>query len=364
MSVSANRMHISRKELIQAITAKGYELVVVGPDSEKECKNNLFSLGVGYIGIPINRTSMNPVSELKVLNALYKLLIRERPDVVLTYGVKLGLYGSFAARLAGIKNIFSVFNGTGYFFNMKGAKGDFIRSLLLPWFRISLSACKVVFFQNPDDCNLFLELKLVKKDNTLVVNGSGVNLERFSFTPLPDKPVFLMICRIIMDKGVFEYLEAARKVKKIYPQTRFVLLGPFDANPNSLTYEQIESYITDGIAEYIPEQKDIRPYIANCSVYVLPSYYREGTPRTVLEAMATGRPIITTDSPGCRETVVDGSNGFLIPVKNADALAEKMIWMIQHPEETKEMAKKSREICEQKYDVNKVNKIMMRSMSL
>jgi len=195
---------------------------------------------------------------------------------------------------------------------------------------------------------------LVRENKTVIINGSGVNLDKFKPTSYPSEPAFLFIGRLIKDKGIIEYLKACKIVKRKYPKIRCLLVGPYDSNPSALRKEELQTYIDDGIIEYFGEQMDVRPFISQCTTYVLPSY-REGTPKTVLEAMAMARPIITTDSPGCRETVINNVNGFLIPVRNIEVLADKMIWMIKNMNKLNDMGEKSYKICKKKFDVKKVN---------
>jgi glycosyltransferase involved in cell wall biosynthesis len=180
---------------------------------------------------------------------------------------------------------------------------------------------------------------------------------------LDERPVFLLIARLIRDKGVFEYADAARILKRRYPEAVFRLLGWFDRHPEAISPKQIDQWQREGIIEYLGETQDVRPFLAESNVYVLPSY-REGTPRTVLEAMAMGRPIVTTDAPGCRETVIEGKNGFLVPPRNVDALGKAMERFISTPEIIETMGGESRKFAEMKYDVHKVNYVIMRTMGL
>ena len=220
-----------------------------------------------------------------------------------------------------------------------------------------------VFFQNSEDEQTFRKRKVIKKHKVVLLRGSGVNLEKFTVQPMPETFGFLCISRLIRDKGVYEYLEACRKIKAIHPEVRCLLVGPFDTNPSSLKQEELQQFIDDGIIEYFGEQSDVVPYISQCSVYVLPSY-REGTPKTVLEAMACGRAVITTDAPGCRETVDDKVNGLLVPVKDVDSIVEAMEYMIAHQDEMNRMAKLGRKKAEEVFDVNKVNATICETMGL
>jgi glycosyltransferase involved in cell wall biosynthesis len=224
---------------------------------------------------------------------------------------------------------------------------------------------KRLIFQNPDDLTMFQELNIVREGyKTTIVNGSGVDIEKFASTGNLLQPLsFLLIGRLIWDKGIGEFVEAARLLKKRYPQVRFRILGPLDGNPSAITPDHIRKWQEEQLIEYLGQTEDVRPYLEETSVYVLPSY-REGTPRSVLEAMAMGRPIITTDAPGCRETVIDGVNGYLVPVKDANKLASAMEKFIVNPELILVMGIKSRQLAIEKYDVHKVTHSMLQAMEL
>jgi glycosyltransferase involved in cell wall biosynthesis len=232
-------------------------------------------------------------------------------------------------------------------------------------YRTGLKYNSVVFFQNPDDLQLFIEKRIIPKNvKPVLINGSGVNTVRFGFASPKLTPItFLLVARMIRDKGIPEYVEAARQLKKRYSEVKVQLLGPLDVNPAAITRKEIEHWSDEGIIEYLGETKDVRPYIAEASVFVLPSY-REGTPRSVLEALSMGRPVITTDAPGCRETVQEGVNGYLVPIKDHTALFKAMERFVLQPELIPEFGLASRKIAEQKYDVRKVNSTILEEMEL
>mgnify|MGYP002879628692 CR=1 FL=1 len=218
----------------------------------------------------------------------------------------------------------------------------------------------VVIFQNQDDIKDLQDMKVLSKaKEAALVNGSGVDTEFFAVEPLPEKLSFLMLARFVKSKGIIEYAEAAKIVKKVYPQTNFILIGPEDMSPNSFPIEEINRFVDEGRINYLGPKKDVLPFIQKCSVFVLPSYH-EGMPRTVIEAMAIGRPIITTDTAGCQETVSNGINGWLVPVKNIDALVEKMFWFIENSDKLIAMGVESRHLAEKKFDVNHINADIMR----
>lgn len=352
-----------RGELIKTLIAAGHQVTALGPEAGFE--SELAAIGAEYMQIPLQRTGTSPVKDAGTILALTEILRESKPDIVFSYAIKPVIYGSLAAWLAGVRNIYSMITGLGYLFTGQSAKQRLLYWLVHPLYRAALSKNRVVFFQNPDDLGLFKELKLVSPGGEqVIINGSGVDLSHFSYSPAPTEPLsFLLMARLIWDKGIGEYVEAARRLKKRYPQVYFKLLGAYDSNPAAIKSTDVEKWQKEGTIQYLGETKDVRPFLAEASVYVLPSY-REGTPRSVLEAMSMGRPVITTDAPGCRETVQDGVNGFLVPVKDAVALAEAMERFILKPELIRDFGIRSRIIAEEKYDVHKVNKVIIEAMGL
>lgn len=351
-----------RGDLIREIIALGYEVVVTGPD--RTDVDRIEALGARFVEIPMNKTGTNALGDLRYCSALAKLFKAEKPDVTLGYTVKPVVYGALAAEFAGVQSINSLVTGGGYTFTATTPKARALGALVRTLYRMGLRRADHAIFQNPDDLQEFMDRGLAPRARSTFVHGSGVNVEHFTVASLPERTTFFMLSRLLKSKGVREYLEAARVVKGRYPQVRFVLLGKYEtAMQDAVQKDHVEQFIADGIVERFDETSDVRPYYADCSVYVLPSY-REGTPRTVLEAMAMGRPIITTDTQGCRETVEDGVNGFLVPVQDSDAVAERIMWFIEHPEAMASMGQASRTYAEVKFDVRKVNERMLRIMGL
>lgn len=354
-----------RGPLIDALLEAGQEVHVAAPDlsATSPVRLELEARGLTVHEIPLRRTGTNPLADLKVTLHLFRLMSRIRPDRVLGYTIKPVIYGTLAATLARVPRRFALITGLGYAFQGNGER-NLLRWLVQCLYALALRTTHKVFFQNPDDESLFRTLELLTSNvPSCVVNGSGVDVAAFNVAPLPANTRFLLIARLLGDKGVREYVEAARKVRARYPEAVFSLVGWIDVNPDAITKDELDAWIKEGVIEYIGRLKDVRPAIAGCSVYVLPSY-REGTPRTVLEAMAMGRAVITTDSPGCRETVVDGENGILVPVKAVDELAEAMLRFIEQPELAARMGQRSRQIAEEKYDVHRVNAVMLREMGI
>ena len=351
-----------RGDLIKEIISKGYEVVVTGPDNTDIDK--IQALGARFKEIPMQKTGTSISSDLKYCENLTKFLREEKPDVTLGYTVKPVVYGAIAAKRAGVKNINCLITGGGYTFVSRSIKARILGMIVRNLYRVGLLNATHVIFQNKDDLNEFSAKHLVNKRKCSYVNGSGVNINQFKPASMPEEPTFFMLSRLLKSKGVGEYLEAARTVKRQYPNAKFKLLGKYEyVMQDAMDREYIESFINEGIIERFEETDDVRPYYEMCSVYVLPSY-REGTPRTVLEAMAMGRPIITTDTQGCRETVREGVNGFLVPVKDSAAVADKMIWFIEHPDQIEKMGEQSIRYVHKKFDVKKVNADMIRLMSI
>lgn len=356
-----------RGPLLRALVAKGLDVHVAAPDlaDVPDIRTELEALGITLHEIGLKRTGTNPVADLATVTELWQLMRRIRSDYVLGYTIKPVIYGSLAAWLAGVPNRFALVTGLGYAFTGEASgKRGLLRKLIQRLYRFGLSKSRKVFFQNPDDEALFRQLKLLPADiPSCVVNGSGVDVADYALAPLPEKPSFLLIARLLGDKGVREYAQAARKVKARYPDAVFRLVGWIDDNPDAISQQELDEWVNTGIVEFLGKLADVRPAIADCNVYVLPSY-REGTPRTVLEAMAMGRPVITTDAPGCRETVTDGDNGFLVQVEAVDELAAAMVRFIESPELVAEMGERSRMVAERKYDVHRVNEFMLAEMGI
>lgn len=359
-----------RGELLEEIK-KVYEMDVHIVAPFKKHNNalvrDLESKGYHVHSVFMQRTGKNPFFDLITILNLFFILLRIKPKYVFLYTIKPVIYGMLASKFAGIKNRVALITGLGYAFSDNN--GRFSRSQLMAQtlYRLSLKFSTYIFFQNPDDKNLFESLNIInEKYATSIVNGSGVNLMDYAYTPISDaeqRVNFLMIARIIVDKGVREYVDAARAIKKDFPDSRFSLVGWIDDNPNGIRKEELQSWIDEGVIDYLGKLSDVRSVIAENQIYVLPSY-REGTPRTVLEAMAIGRAIITTNAPGCKETVIDGENGFLVPVQDSAALANAMLKFCHDPSLSISMGYKSRSLVEEKYDVNKVNTFILENMGI
>jgi glycosyltransferase involved in cell wall biosynthesis len=362
----ADSLLLFRGQLIAALQASGQQVHIAAPDlpTGDPIRFQLEKRGLTVHNIPLRRTGTNPLADLCTLFSLLRVMRRVRPQWVLGYTIKPVIYGSLAAWLAGVPRRFALITGLGYAFQGEGKRGR-LQALVQRLYAAALSRVDKVFFQNPDDRELFRQRGILADDKpSCVVNGSGVDLATFALAPLPSGlPRFLLIARLLGDKGVREYAKAARRVHLQHPGAQFALAGWIDSNPDAIAQQELDAWVADGTLVYLGRLSDVRPAIAASTVYVLPSY-REGTPRTVLEAMSMGRPIITTNTPGCRETVVHGDNGFLVPIKSVDALQKAMMEFIDDQALAHRMGQRSRQIAQEKYDVHKVNALMLREMGV
>ncbi|MCJ8007988.1 glycosyltransferase family 4 protein [Lederbergia wuyishanensis] len=363
LSSHTSSLYWFRMDMMKDFIKRGHSVIALGSEPEVDWKEKFNKHNIDYRQLYVERNGINPFKDLKTLKYLYQLMREDKPDKVFAYQAKTVVYGSIAAKLNGISDFYPLIAGLGSIFRGRGFKNTIIKTIMKTEYWIACKFSKKIFFQNNDDKNEFIQNRLIKEGESIIINGSGVNIEKFKPTPLPQEPTFLFIGRLIKDKGIIEYLEACKKIKWKYPQIRCLLVGPFDSNPSALKPEELKPYLENEVIEYFGEQTDVRPFIAQCSTFVLPSYH-EGTPKTVLEAMAMGRPIITSDAPGCRETVIDGVNGYLVKVKDVQSLINKMEFLINNKNTCKSMGQESRKIAKNKYDVKIINQSIMKIMGL
>ena len=357
-----------RGDLVDALLSRGIQVHVALPDLDANSVLHSKFLAKGLVvhKVTMQRAGMNPIADLHTMWQLLQLIKAIKPDTVLANMIKPVIYGMMASSMAGVPHRFALISGLGYAFTGENNQRGLLRRLVQKLYAISLSGAHMTFFQNPDDLNLFHQLGILKPNAlTCVVNGSGVNVDYYDYTPIPKgTPCFLMVARFLIDKGIREYAAAAKLVKAQYPEARFTLVGWIDdENPSAITQAELDAWIAEGTIDYMGRLTDVRPAIAQCSVFVLPSY-REGTPRSILEAMSMGRAIITTDAPGCRETVRNEDNGLLVPVCAVAELAKAMLRFVENGELVQRFGQRSCEIAEEKYDVHKVNQVMLNEMGL
>ena len=347
-----------RGNLIKKLVKENFNVRVIIPKSNysKKFEQKVLDLGAKVSTIPLDRTGMNPFVDFLTYLSLKLSFKKFNPDYILSYTAKPNIYSGLALGKKSKIKFFPNLTGLGYGFTENFQfKRIIINYILKKLYKLSLKFSSGIIFQNPDDEELFKSLNIVKNKKTYVVNGSGVDLGYYSPTSLPSKNIFLMLSRLVIDKGVIEYCEAAREIRKKYPEIIFNLAGSFDPNPSAIKYKQLKTFIDNKDVHYLGHVNDVREILNNCKFYVLPSY-REGTPRSILEAMSIGRPIITTNTTGCKETVLNGVNGLLVPIKDKKSLVlaiEKLLKL--DDKKIRDMANESIKLARQKYDVRKVN---------
>jgi glycosyltransferase involved in cell wall biosynthesis len=355
-----------RGQLLAAMVSEGHEVLACAPDRDSEVIRRLEGIGVRFAQTPMARAGNSIFRDLQTLVHFIGLILKERPGLVMAYTQKPIIFGGIATRLLGGCRFVALVSGLGYVFSPAADHRRGLRRLVTFLYKASLKRASPVFVFNSADGADLLKLGIVSPRHRVIqVPGSGVDLNFFTSSPLPSRsPTFLMVARLMRDKGVVEFIEAARQVKAGSPEARFLLLGRCEPeNPTGFAQDEVEQLLAGSCVELCPETKDVRPYLSACTAFVLPSYYREGLPRTILEAMATGRPIITTDLPGCRDAVDDGSNGILVPARNSDALARAMSRIVADPAAASKMGVRSRELA-QRYAVGRVNKLLLQEMGL
>lgn len=350
-----------RGSLIRHIISQGCEVVCTSIEPAEEISESIEDLGARYLQTCGSRVGIGINDGLKMIGEYRKVFKTVKPDCCLFYMSKPTAFGSVAAVLSGVKHFNILVNGLENAFYRRGAKDFLVRFVMTSAYRFACGHADNVFFQNHDDRDYFKKRRILRKDNSSVVGGSGVDMEHFSKQPLPEKPAFLMVSRLLFSKGIREYLSASSKVRSECPGARIMLLGGLDNNDEAISEEELRQYTDRFDIEYCGFADDVRPFLSQCSVFVLPSYH-EGLPRSVIEAMSVGRAIITTDVPGCRETVEDGVNGFLVPCADSEALAQKMICLAKDGALRSSMAEQSIKICSQKFEVSKVNHSMFSKM--
>ena len=345
-----------RGDLIQEMKNKGYNVITASPALSEEYSNIFKQQKIVNIPVNFQRNKLNPLYDFFTLIRLFKIFWEQSPDIILSYTIKPVIWGGLAAKFFKT-DFYALITGTGFVFYGVSFKRKLLRSFVGFLYRLALKKSKGVIFQNIDDLNLFVDKGIVTRSKTHLVNGSGVDVEKFNVATFPKGSInFLCIARLKGDKGLREYAAAAKIVKKKFPTVVFNLVGPEETSPDAISLDEVNSW--SNYVNYKGSIKDVRPLIKDAHVFILPSYH-EGLPRSTLEAMSMGRAVITTNAFGCRETVKNGINGFIVPVASVDMLAEKMIWFIEHPEQIEPMGIASRRMVVEKFDVHKVNAKML-----
>ena len=314
-----------RSELIRTISKLKYSVTTISNPMDAQQSSEIASWGCAEQAVFFSRNEINLIADFKTLFNLFLKFRSIRPDIILAYTIKPVIWGGIVSKLYKA-NFYALITGLGFAFQGESFKRKILKKLVTILYRVALKNSKAVIFQNENNRDVFVRRGIIELSKTFVVNGSGVNLESYNVENLPNSNFrFLCIARLLGEKGLREYAEAAKIVKNKFPDVEFDLVGPEDSSPDAILLNEVDSW-SDYI-NYKGSTDDVRPYIKDSHVYVLPSYH-EGLPRSTLEAMSTGRPVLTTNAVGCKETVDEGVNGFKVPVKSSELLAKRMIWFI------------------------------------
>jgi glycosyltransferase involved in cell wall biosynthesis len=351
-----------RGPLIKALSARGVTVLALAPNYDDKSREAVKNWGGVPMDCAMNRTGMNPLIDILNTWRLTRQLRHLKPDAFMGYFVKPVIFGTLAASWARVPRKFSMIEGLGFVFTNSSESISLSRRVLKflvkNLYRVALSKSDCAVFLNPDDLSEFVELGLVSKSKTFLLGGIGVDLNDWSAVPPTNHPVtFLLVARLLREKGVMEFAAAARLIKQMRPQAHFVLLGGLDDNPGAIAEAEVRGWVAEGLLDW-HGHVEVRPWMKKASVYVLPSY-REGVPVSTQEALAMGRAVITTDVPGCRETVRENENGFLVKPRDAQALADKMLLFIDNPDLISSMGIASRKFAEEKFDIHAANKRLM-----
>jgi glycosyltransferase involved in cell wall biosynthesis len=343
-----------RKDIALDAQKAGYDVTIVTKDTGK--KSIIETLGLKVIDLPMNRSGQNIIEELHTCWFLLRLYYRAKPDVVHHVGLKTILWGTLAAKLANVCGVVNAVSGLGIFFSEENKS---LVSKLLPKVLRFSHHCRnlAVIFQNEEDKGLFLKNRIIKEEQAFMIKGSGVDLDQYTYTSEPKggKIKVLFTARMIVEKGVFVLTEAALKLKAEYKnKVEFLLCGGLDDNPKAIKEEELKAVCDGEYIQWLGYRTDVLELLKSCHIVAFPSYYKEGLPKSLIEATAVGRPIVTTNSIGCKETVVDGYNGYLIPVKDSDSLAEKLGILFEDEELRLNMGRNSRKWAEENFSIENV----------
>ena len=352
-----------RGNLIRRLVKEGYTVTAVASEAKESDYKDIKNFGIEYINLCLITNAISVLKDFNYFLALRKVISEYKPNIVISYTFKPVVYSGLALFFKKKINFFPLITGLGNVFNTKKIFLYPIKFILIYLLKLTLRNSSTIIFQNIDNLQEFKKLKIAPNVEKIIIEGSGIDVNYFkpelsynnSFT-------FLLIARLLKDKGIFEYIEAAKKIKSNNQFINFNLIGPKDNSSNQMNFDYVTYHHRLGYINYLGFQKNVKHFIANSHVYVLPSYH-EGLPRSVLEAMAMSKPIITTEAPGCKETVINYWNGFLIPIKNIDILVEKMNWFINNKSKIFEMGKKSREIVEKRFSSSKINDELIKLLS-
>lgn len=389
LTADANTLVYHRGDLIRDFAAHGCEVVTAAAEDYPHVREFVASLGGRHRAIRMVRSKINPLKDLVTLRDMWRLFREEQPDALFAYTIKSVVYGCVVARLAGIRRVYALLPGLGFTFVRPVTwKQKIVSRISEALHRFALKRADVIFMQNQDDAKLFQDMRMLPAGVPVhVTAGSGVNMEEFAHAPLEENEAlehghvrFVLVSRLLISKGVRVFAEAARRIKQLHPHAEFHLVGPFDPNPNRVDEREVRQWVAEGTLVHHGMVKDVTSLLKNMHVFVLPTWYREGVPHATLEALATGRPVITTNSVGARECVrltpegekqraagemlMQGENGFLCQPQNIAAVECAMEWYLEQPAQIIAHGQASRRLAAEVFDVRLVNEIILRAMSL
>ena len=355
-----------RGPLIERFVSLGHDVLAMAGSAHEPTTRELERLGARFATFPLGRSRTGPFEDLATCYRLAAVFRAERPDLVLAYTAKPVVWGGIAARLAGVPAFHALVTGLGgQFAGEGGGARRWLGGLLERLYRLALARARTVTFQNEEDRQTFVSCGIVERGQTRRVHGSGVDLSQYPPSPLPGgAPVFLMVARFLAAKGVREYAAAARLTAREFPDARFLLVGVAESGPLAVPLAEIEAWHEEGVLEHLGYLDDVGEAMAGCHVFVLPSYYGEGLPRTILEAMATGRPVLTCDNVGCRDAVEHDGNGLVVPPRDGRALARGMQELLARRDEWPAMADRGLALARERYDVHRVNDELVEILGL
>ncbi|HHQ4479275.1 TPA: glycosyltransferase family 4 protein [Aeromonas veronii] len=357
-----------RRDFIIELLSQGCVVFAFASDYSEETRRQVLDLGAIPVDYRLSRLGTNPLTDIINTYLLTRNFYFYKPDLVFSYFAKPVIFATLAAKCANVKKIVGMLEGLGFFFTEQPSGVSFkvklIRKIQIFLYRCSLPLLDNLIFLNHDDPIDLLNKNKINVKSFSVIGGIGVDLEKYSLEAHDISQIsFLFIGRLLAEKGIHEFIAAAKKIKKIYPSVNFVVLGGLDSSPGSISKEELDHLCQNGFINYHGHVSDVKAWIRKSSIFVLPSY-REGMPRSTQEVMAMGRAVITTDVPGCRETVIDGVNGFIIPAWSSEKLVEKMIYFIHNQEKIVEMGINARNFAEINYDVKKANKRLIEILGI
>lgn len=358
-----------RGDMIKDFVQHGYAVLAAAPEIAQVQKNELQNLGATPVEYSLQRKGLNPFKDAKTIFSLKQLIKKHGVNLVMPYTIKPVIYSSIAANWSGVP-VISLITGLGFTFSGASRKAKLLERVTSLLYRISIRSNKIVVFQNKDDHTLFVKKGILTKKHPIkIVSGSGVNLKNFTVKSYPsghkkeDKVIFVFVGRLIEEKGIGLFVNAAKSIKRKYPNAEFHILGAPDGSKSSISLKELNSLDQEGIIKYHGSQKSVVEYLRSSDVFVLPTFYREGIPRSILEALSVGLPIITTDSPGCRETVLpNNENGILIKKNNQKELIEAITFFLENTSEIESMGKASRSYAEKRFNVSLINKEIIQAV--